>query len=147
MTINGVQNVVLEVLSTQDIISLSEVQLLIRDSIKDRNLSEKLINLAMEELIKMDLVKVLDKDYWVLTKPMTAFSQTIKISGPLSCSIASVLNKAASFVTNEKTELCNSMSITEDDIETLVLIADNINKREDEFPEESDGSDEFKLPS
>jgi len=150
MTVNGVQNIIVQLLGNQDIVSLSEIKLQARKYLKDEKLLEKLINLAIEKLIPTGLIQPLDKDFWVLTKPLTSFPQNIEIDGVLAAGIATVLNKAASLVAEESIELCNALAITSQDIETLMLIADNINRRNegdsDETPVNNSGDDVFKLP-
>ena len=147
MTVNGVQNIILQLLSKQDIISLSEIKLVSREGLKDEKLLEKLIHLSINKLLATGLIETLDDGFWVLVKPLNSFRQTIEIDGILAAGIANVLNAAASILAEEKVELCNSLSISSEDIETLVLIADNINKRDNgSFDQEGNGDDEFKLP-
>ncbi len=150
MTITGTQNKILELLNNQDIISLGEIKLILRESLRDEKLLTSLILKSFEDLVRLDVVRVLEDGYWVLTKPLHSFTQTLTISGTLACSIAKVLNTAAQKVTeNNETEFCNALAITEEDIETITVIANNVNEQDDKLDGEDDieDSDEFKLPN
>lgn len=144
MTILGTQNVILEMLIGKDWLSIGEIKLnlLTKQEIKDEKILEKMARLAITELEKNDLIRIIDSDLIVLNRSLNSYPQTVQINGELAISVAKVLNAAAALVTGkEDNELCNALSISDKDIETLVFISEEIinNKQQNKF-------DEFHLP-
>lgn len=145
MTIIGTQNVILQLLADQDILSVGEIKLALlqKQPIKDEAVLIKIIEVATKELEANSIIKRLDDTLFILVRPLNSFPQTVDIDGSLAVAIAQTLNKAAGLVTGKQDEeLCNSMQINSEDIKTLVFIADEINKER----EQNGQFDEFILP-
>lgn len=144
MTITGIQSLILEIFANQDLTTLGEVKLFLlkKQPIKDSEILEKLIISSCLDLEKAGILRIFDNKFFVLIKPLASFSQQIEISGTLAVEISKVLNLAAAkFSGNKDEELCNSLNISDKDIETLLFIAKEILK------EEVDNKfDEFYLP-
>lgn len=129
MTIKGLSTVILEMFASQDIISLEEVSLIIKDQINDKDLAKSLAKLAMEDLQSFGLIKNLQDSFYVLVKPLSEYSQTLQVDAILGTAIAKVLNRAATLATGKETEICSALNITDKDIELLTQIADSVNQQ------------------
>lgn len=105
---------------------------------------EQMFRAALNDLEDTKLVALLDDDTFVLTQPLTTFSQQVTISATTANVMADLLNASAreSGVTEYVT---NKLGITDSDISTIVSLCMVYRKALDDITNQidGDGPDEF----
>jgi len=88
------------------------------------------VSCALSEMEKSGIVKstIIDSEtYWVLFKPLEAFSQDLEINYLLAAGIASVINKVCENLKNDS-DKCDPKNITEKDLKNLIFIASKVSE-------------------
>lgn len=83
---------------------------------------------ALEELKKIDIVRdcqIKTKTYWILFKPIEQLNQNVLLSGNTANIISKIINDFCE-ATNDTQNICDSKSITDKDINNLLLIVSKI---------------------
>lgn len=68
-------------------------------------------------------------DYWVLYKPLEAFSQQLELNYLVAAGISSVINNVCETLKNEA-EKCDPKNISEKDIKNLIFIASKVSPKD-----------------
>jgi hypothetical protein len=85
---------------------------------------------ALTEMEKSGIVKsttIENEVYWVLFKPLEAFSQDVEVNYLLAAGIASVINKVCEALKNDS-DKCDPKNITEKDLKNLIFIASKVSE-------------------
>ena len=70
-------------------------------------------------------VKLNDKDFWVLSKPYSAYSQNVELSVHTATALAGIINTFCDLLENP-TDKCDPTAITEKEIQNLLFICNNL---------------------
>ena len=96
---------------------------------------------ALRDFEKADIVSKLDtpdgtSTFWILKKPFASYQQTVVIDPDLALALADFINQFCES-TQDKTDLCDSRSVTTKDIKNLYLIGLHLaNKLKDTLSKE-----------
>jgi len=93
---------------------------------------EAALTCALKEMEKSGIVKncqIGENNYWVLYKPLEAFSQDIELNYLLAAGISSVINNVCEALGNDA-EKCDPKNITEKDIKNLIFIASKVSPKD-----------------
>jgi len=85
---------------------------------------------ALEEMQKAGIIKpsvIENETYWVLFKPLEAFSQEVEINYLIAAGISSVINKVCETLRNDS-DKCDPKNITEKDLKNLIFIASKVSE-------------------
>jgi hypothetical protein len=92
--------------------------------VEDVELNKEVVRLACQELVKSEVLKefsVEGETFFVLTKNLESYSQTIELSGQSCQFITSIINSYCDEL-NAKENSCNVLNITDKDIQNLLKI-------------------------
>ena len=102
--------------------------------------NRSIIRFALEDLVKSGVLyysgnSLGEKEFWVLSKPLAAFSQNIELSGNTILGLARLVNNYCA-KTNELQMIVNPLNIKDTDIQKVLIMLDNslnfIDKKEGE---------------
>lgn len=82
------------------------------------------VRLGLEEFEKQNLVKKITfagHDGWILTKPFAAYEQTVSVDPQTALQMSQIINDFCTASKN-KTDTCDPLRISGNDIKSLVLI-------------------------
>lgn len=91
---------------------------------EDEDEVKKTIELALDQLIEANLIlPCKEKEYYILTKPFSAYQQTLEINSWVSAYVASQINDFCSLIGDDQ-DKCDASSLTEKDLKNLCHIID-----------------------
>ncbi len=92
------------------------------------------LKLALKEFEEAKIVKYYQntevieepkREYWILNKSLSSFDQTVTLSAITSDALAQIINKVCEKLKSDK-DLCDPKSITEKDIQNLIMICNSL---------------------
>lgn len=76
---------------------------------------------TLEKIECVTEVEMNNKSYWFLNRPAESLEQEVTLHGPTSQMIADIINNFSAVI-EDKTDVCDSKSIEEKDIRSLIFI-------------------------
>jgi len=90
-------------------------------------LDQSIILLALEDLIKQDIVRQ-SGDWFILVQPLGNYTQNVLVSKPTVEAICEIMNELATQYKNDEL-LVDPLNLKERDIQNLIIIVQNTLKK------------------
>jgi hypothetical protein len=122
MTISDAKSLLFNFFAQNDLINLETNFDEVVEFSEVGDVDRKIIEAALSDFEKGEIVRRIDDNCWVLTKPLIQYSQNFEIGGQTVLAITNVINEFCAKMKN-KDALVDPLNVSEKNIQDLTVLA------------------------